>query len=301
RGGLRGGAKLSPGGALRRRLDDQQGEPRPVPPAVGTHHGDGARGGPGPGEAGELPLPQYQHQRGPPGRAGGEQGLPRHLLHQQVHDRLRGGLDRGRQSRPVCDPAPRLPRRRPRSHRAPAHLLGSGRPAQALPHRGRPCIPPGRARMIRGIDHLVIAVKDLEAASRAYGELGFTVVPGGRHPVGTYNTLIAFADGSYVELIGFYRDNPDHRWWSALQRGGGLVDYCLQTDDLIGDTASFREAGGDIADRVSQSRVRPDGYQLRWVFSLSRGPHRGVGPFLINDETPREGRVPRAQRHPTDG
>ena len=33
--------------------------------------------------------------------------------------------------------------------------------------------------MITGIDHLVIAVKDLEAATRAYGELGFTVVPVG--------------------------------------------------------------------------------------------------------------------------
>ena len=113
--------------------------------------------------------------------------------------------------------------------------------------------------MITGIDHLVIAVKDLEAATRAYGELGFTVVPGGRHPVGTYNTLIAFADGSYLELIGFYRDNPDHRWWAALQRGGGLVDYCLQTDDLMGDTRAFRDAGVDIADPVSQSRLRPDG------------------------------------------
>jgi len=152
--------------------------------------------------------------------------------------------------------------------------------------------------MIRGIDHLVIAVKDVEAATRAYGELGFTVVPGGRHPVGTYNTLIAFADGSYIELIGFYRDNPEHRWWTALQQGGGLVDYCLQTDDLMGDTRAFRDAGVDIADPVSQSRVRPDGYQLRWVFSLARGPHRGVGPFLINDETPREERVPREQTHP---
>ena len=116
--------------------------------------------------------------------------------------------------------------------------------------------------------------------------------------MGTYNTLIAFADGSYLELIGFYRDNPDHRWWTALQRGGGLVDYCLQTDDLMGDTRAFRDAGVDIADPVSQSRVRPDGYQLRWVFSLARGPHRGVGPFLINDETPREERVPREQTHP---
>jgi catechol 2,3-dioxygenase-like lactoylglutathione lyase family enzyme len=151
--------------------------------------------------------------------------------------------------------------------------------------------------MITGIDHLVIAVPELEKAATAYRDLGFTVVPGGRHPVGTYNVLISFADGSYIELISFYRDNPDHRWWNALQQGGGLVDYCLQTDDLIADTRAFRAAGVDIADPTSQSRERPDGYQLHWVFSLARGRHRGVAPFLIKDETPREERIPRETTH----
>jgi len=151
--------------------------------------------------------------------------------------------------------------------------------------------------MVTGIDHLVVVVRDLETATRAYRELGFTVVEGGRHPVGTYNSLIAFADRAYLELIGFYRDNPDHRWWDPLQRGGGLVDFCLATDDLMADTRAFRAAGVDIADPTSQSRVRPDGYQLRWVFSLPRGPHRGVAPFLIRDETERDERVPRETRH----
>jgi Glyoxalase-like domain len=44
--------------------------------------------------------------------------------------------------------------------------------------------------MITGIDHLVIAVPELEKAAAAYAELGFTVVPGGRHPVGTYNVPV---------------------------------------------------------------------------------------------------------------
>ncbi len=151
--------------------------------------------------------------------------------------------------------------------------------------------------MLRGIDHLVIAVPSLEAAAKDYRDLGFTVVEGGRHPVGTYNALISFADGAYIELIGFYDRNPNHRWWEPLQKGGGLVDFCMQTDDLAGDTAAFRRAGVDIADPAPQSRKRPDGYELQWVFSLSRGPDRGVAPFIIQDVTPREERIPRETSH----
>ena len=152
--------------------------------------------------------------------------------------------------------------------------------------------------MLRGIDHIVIAVPDLAAARTSYAALGFTVVPGGRHPVGTHNALIAFGDGSYVELIAFYEDNPAHKWWTPLQAGGGLVDFCMQTDDLRGDTEAFRKAGVSIDDPAPLSRVRPDGYQLRWVLSIPRGDHRGVAPFLIQDETPREERVPRETAHP---
>ncbi len=86
--------------------------------------------------------------------------------------------------------------------------------------------------MIKGIDHLVIVVKDLDQAAQDYQQLGFTVVPGGQHPVGSHNVLISFADGSYLELIAFYREAIDHRWWQPLQKGERLVDFCIQTDDL---------------------------------------------------------------------
>lgn len=151
--------------------------------------------------------------------------------------------------------------------------------------------------MLLGIDHIVIAVPDLEAATRSYQGLGFTVVPGGRHPVGTYNSLISLADGSYIELISFYQDNPAHRWWGPLQTGGGLVDFCMQTNDLAGDTLKLRNAGVHIDDPVPWSRTRPDGYQLKWLLSLAREGHRGVAPFLIQDETPRGERVPKDTRH----
>ena len=151
--------------------------------------------------------------------------------------------------------------------------------------------------MLLGIDHIVIAVRDLDAAARDYEKLGFTVVPGGKHPVGTHNVLIGFADGAYIELIAFYRDNPDHRWWAALQRGEGFVDFCMQTDDLIGDTVRLRAAGVKIDDPIPWSRARPDGYQLKWLLSLARDEHRGVAPFLIQDETPRDERVPPQTKH----
>jgi catechol 2,3-dioxygenase-like lactoylglutathione lyase family enzyme len=152
--------------------------------------------------------------------------------------------------------------------------------------------------MLKGIDHLVIAVPDLETARKSYGDLGFTVVTGGRHPVGTHNALIAFRDESYLELIAFYEPNPKHKWWEPLQKGGGLVDVCCVTDELRGDTAAFRRAGLEIDDPSPLSRTRPDGYQLRWVLSIPQVGSRGVAPFLIEDETPREERVPRTMTHP---
>jgi hypothetical protein len=139
-------------------------------------------------------------------------------------------------------------------------------------------------------------VPDLGAAVRDYTELGFTVVPGGSHPTGTHNALIAFADGAYVELIAFERDNPQHRWWAIAQKGGGLIDFCMQTDDLAGDKEAFRNAGVEMQIEPG-ARVRPDGYRLRWTLAQPLAPHDFIAPFLIEDETPREERVPRERRH----
>jgi len=150
--------------------------------------------------------------------------------------------------------------------------------------------------MLQGIDHIVIAVVDLAVASRNYEGLGFTVVPGGRHPVGTHNALIAFADGAYIELIAFERNNRQHRWWAAARNGGGLIDFCMRTDDLAGDREAFREAGVEM-EVAPGERVRPDGYRLRWTLAQPVPPHAFIAPFLIEDETPREERVPGEHRH----
>ena len=151
--------------------------------------------------------------------------------------------------------------------------------------------------MIQGIDHLVVVVKDLAGATKDYEQLGFTVVPGGQHPVGSHNALIAFQDGSYLEIIAFYREAIDHRWWDPLRKGERLVDFCFQTDDLRGDTKKLKDAGAAINDPVPWSRKRPDGYELKWLLSLAAGSHRGVAPFLIEDVTPRTERIPQEFDH----
>lgn len=151
--------------------------------------------------------------------------------------------------------------------------------------------------MLTGIDHLVIVVPDLDGAVRNYEALGFTVTRGGRHPIGTHNALIAFEDGAYLELIAFFDANPSHRWWRRLAQGGGLADFCMQTDDLGGDGEAFGRAGVGMEEPRPLSRVRPDGYTVRWTLAIPSDRDHGVAPFLIADETPRDERVPRLRRH----
>ena len=53
---------------------------------------------------------------------------------------------------------------------------------------------------MRGIDHLVLAGRDLEAMRTHYAGLGFTLTPPARHPFGTANSLVQF-DRCFLELL----------------------------------------------------------------------------------------------------
>src|SRR5207237_364807 len=129
--------------------------------------------------------------------------------------------------------------------------------------------------MLRAIDHLVVAVTDLDGAVKTYGDLGFTVVPGGRHTEGaTANALIGFRDTSYLELVGFTEPRPAHRWWAALARGGGLVDFGLQTDDVAGDAKILRQAGVHLGELERLGRHRPASRSARTRWNSWRRPAR---------------------------
>ncbi len=150
--------------------------------------------------------------------------------------------------------------------------------------------------MLQQIDHLVIISPDLDIAVSRAEHAGFTVVRGGTHANGvTHNALIAFADGSYLELISPTRPDleGDHRWFARLRHGGGLVDFCLLSDGLEADITALRERGMDYSGPSELGRIRPDGERIDWLLGIPPGNVGESGwPFLIEDTTPRAVRVP---------
>ena len=144
------------------------------------------------------------------------------------------------------------------------------------------------------LDHIVIATADLDAAFEDYRALGFTVVRGGVHANrATHNALITFADGTYLELLAATGDPPLRGVidFGVLLRGGeGLVGYALRADDLDAELARLRAGGLGVGDVIPGERRRADGRVIRWKLALVE---RGFAPFLIQDVTPREGRIPR--------
>ena len=143
------------------------------------------------------------------------------------------------------------------------------------------------------LDHVVFVARDLAATAEEYRGRGFTVTPGGEDADGiTHNALVAFADGAYLELVRFLKAAPQHRWW-RYAAAGGFADFAVLSDDLDADVAAL----GALVTRpgVEGGRTRPDGVTLRWRTALLAPPL----PFLIEDLTPRDRRVPSgdAARH----
>lgn len=142
--------------------------------------------------------------------------------------------------------------------------------------------------MIRGIDHLVIAVPDLDAAADELGRaLGVAFTAGGRHPgAGTANR-IAFLGEPYLELIAVEDAEAaalrpiGAAARRALEAGGGLATYALVDDALETTVAELQVNGSSIGPVEHGSRVRPDGELVEWWTATFEqlGPDRP--PFLI--------------------
>jgi catechol 2,3-dioxygenase-like lactoylglutathione lyase family enzyme/predicted lactoylglutathione lyase len=72
----------------------------------------------------------------------------------------------------------------------------------AMQIQAAPTVP---RRTTANLEHVVIAVRDLAVATTTYEHLGFTVMPGGRHPSGgTTGNGVFFSNGTYLELLTFY-------------------------------------------------------------------------------------------------
>lgn len=145
------------------------------------------------------------------------------------------------------------------------------------------------------LDHVVIAVDHLESAMADYEALGFTVIYGGKHASGTtHNALICFKDSSYLELLAPTYEAPQPGsnamdFSFLLQYGEGLVAYALQSDHLDADAQRLRVWSSDVSPVRFGGRKRADGVDLEWKTALIDGR---MSPFLLEDVTPRQLRVP---------
>jgi len=94
-------------------------------------------------------------------------------------------------------------------------------------------------RAIAGIDHVVIAVRDLDRAQETYARLGFTLTPRGFHTLGSANHCIMFGD-DYIELLALPVEHPAMRYYADfLARGEGLAAVALASADADAAYAEF--------------------------------------------------------------
>jgi catechol 2,3-dioxygenase-like lactoylglutathione lyase family enzyme len=164
----------------------------------------------------------------------------------------------------------------------------------------------------RGIDHLVLAVRDLAKARALYEALGFTLTPRALHPWGTANHL-AQMQGCFLEILGVAE--PDRIAAAApggfgfgaynrdfLARRDGMSMLVLTTADAAADEAAFRRAGLATFPTFHFDRdaTLPDGSVARVAFTLAFVADPGLPEavfFTCQQHAPQHFWKPQFQRH----
>jgi hypothetical protein len=135
----------------------------------------------------------------------------------------------------------------------------------------------------RAVDHLVLPVVDLDTARHRLSRLGFTVAADARHPFGTENACVFFADDTYLEplAVGSREDCLEAARTGNVfvardqafrfRRGEGLSAIVVKTEDAEADHARFVAeglTGGDLLSFSRQFRF-PDGRTVEGSFHLA--------------------------------
>lgn len=166
--------------------------------------------------------------------------------------------------------------------------------------------------MPHGIDHLVLAVRDLDAAAAFYRALGFTVGARNRHPWGTLNHIVQMP-GQFLELIalepGFVKPAPDQPVYNFagflsdyLATREGLAMLVLESRDAKADLLAFKAAGIGKPEPFFFERrgKRPDGSDVHVAFTLAFAaapPGINAGFFVSQQHFPENFWNPAFQTH----
>ena len=138
------------------------------------------------------------------------------------------------------------------------------------------------------IDHVVLAVRDLDAAAAwIREEHGLIALPGGRHPgVGTANLIVPLGD-DYLELIAVVdpaeaTTSPfRERLAAAPATGATLATWAVRVTDIDAQRQRLSDAGIATEGPLPGSRVRSDGVLLEWrTLRVASGLEPAI-PFFI--------------------
>jgi hypothetical protein len=141
--------------------------------------------------------------------------------------------------------------------------------------------------MARGLDHIVHAVRDLDAAAELYRRMGFTVGARNKHPWGTHNHIVQLP-GFFIEILTMAE--PDKlggdgfsKLFGAynrdfLTRNEGFSLLILESDNAAKDHDSFSAAGISASEvmRFEREGKRPDGSPVKVAFSLTFATDAGA-------------------------
>lgn len=162
------------------------------------------------------------------------------------------------------------------------------------------------------IDHVVLAVRDLDAAAAHFEALGFTLTPRATHPFGTGNRLAQFA-GSFLEVLTVVEPEKiteadgDRFSFGAFNRdylatGEGFSMLVLSSTDADTDRARYQAHGLKAYDRFDFERtaIQPDGTPRTVAFRLAFTSHPDLpacGFFTCQNRFPENFWKPAFQSH----
>lgn len=124
----------------------------------------------------------------------------------------------------------------------------------------------GRADVVAGIDHVPIAVANLDSAAANYARMGFALKPGRPHDNGIRNVHIKFQDGTELELItaSEARDDLTREYRAFLEHGDGPAFVALFAPNKERLSKSLDAAG--LAHSVGWGVTFAQDHPLRYLF-----------------------------------
>jgi len=107
---------------------------------------------------------------------------------------------------------------------------------------------------IKGIDHVVIAVRDLDSTQDTFRRMGFTLTPRGHHTLGSQNHCVMFGR-DYFELLMVPQRLPGREYYYDFACiGDGLAAVALKTDNARGAFGELTAAALAPSEPVDFSR-----------------------------------------------